>query len=338
MNEKMLGDEGGFGCVFQPSFPCVRDTEVFSSSKNKHVVGKIFTKKHKGTEVKREIDVSRLVNQWDPKGDYFVVPTSYCKTKTEMVRRHKEADKCTHLQNSVSELLSQLIMPYGGVDLLSYMTMYVKKNQKKFPLDIWIRLLENVIQGLLIMQQHGYLHGDIKAENILYDHIKLKIIDFSLSEKLDSIYTEKRSGLINTEYIVVPLEVILLRKLHYESCHKFFGCSIYGEFMKTIHSFGEETYQSFERHHSLQEISKIIQSMEKQATKKHFFEKIKKNADKLDVYSLGILCIDLDPFFDHSVISPTKQKKYVAFVKKLSALDFQKRPTMKKAYELWKQL
>lgn len=342
MEEKLLG-EGGFGCVFQPEIPCARThKKLVQLSKKKSrgpSVSKVFTLMDSDV-ISTEYKFAKLVHTWDPVGEYFVVPTKLCNTTPRLVLEHREAKKCSQLQDVIEEpFLPQIVMPNYGVDMVSFLESYRLRYKKAFSLRTWIKLLENVFQGLKIMHQNGYTHMDIKAENVLYDGKKLRLVDFSLSVPQRTLYKNALQE-FSVAYFVYPLEMYLVYYQHVHQCKKESGCNIYYEFMSGLYSFGKENALQYLQYHPYNEIiHKIFVLNTWISQNPTWYEEVKQNVEKIDVYSLGMLCIDVEHFgFDYSTISRDAQVRYKTFIQKMTAIDFRERPTLKEAYELYKQI
>lgn len=334
MEDKLLG-EGGFGCVFQPEISCVRDTIYLKKKKRGvHHVSKVFT--YMDT-VQKENAYSKLIYTWDKDGKYFVVPTKLCKTTLTEIHKNRASSQCESLHSIQPRYIPQIVMPFAGKDMFKFLEEYVVQHSRKFPLQIWIKLLENVFIAAQILHQQGYVHLDIKADNLLYDGTRLRVSDFGLMTQQKRVYQSQLDNLSLT-YFPYPLEILLVGYKYFHSC-KEVGCSIYYEYMNSLHSFGKQTADQFMEYHPITEIDNEIQRLEHWTQEDPaWFEQVREQTEKIDVYSIGSICIDLERFFDFSHVSRNTLARYRMFVKTLTTLDFRIRPTIHEAYQLYKQI
>lgn len=336
MEDRLLG-EGGFGCVFQPEIPCVKDI-VHLSKKKHHIrqVSKIFTV---NDSVQIENAFSKMLYSWDKEGKFFVVPTKLCKTTLPEIRKNSAADLCESLQRVRTRYVSQIVMPYAGEDLLNYLEGHIRTYSTKFSLATWIKLLNNVFIGLQIMHQQGYIHLDIKLDNIIYDGTRARISDFGLSTRRQKVYSNNLQDL-SIDYLPYPFEIILTNYKRFALCEEILGCkSLYYEYMKSLYSFGRENAEIFLQYHPIEEVMNEVQKLEKWTLDEaSWFEILREQTGKIDVYSVGIMCIDVEKFLDFSTVSKEIQGKYRRFVQMLTTIDFRNRPTMLEAYQFYKQI
>lgn len=336
MADKLLG-EGGFGCVFQPEIPCVRDT-VYLSKKKKGVttVSKIFTSPH---TVQTENAYAKVIYSLDKEGRYFVVPTKLCKTTRVQIQKNKAVEDCKSLKNVQTKYIPQIVMPHAGIDLFGYMETYVNQQLKKVSLLVWIKLLENIFPAVKLLHQHGYVHLDIKAENIIYDGRIGRVSDFGLMSPHKKVYQSKSHN-ESLAYLPYPLEMLIVNYRHFHSCDEpLGGCSLYVKYMESLHSFGKMAADAFLRYHPKQEIINEVARLEQWIEEDPaWFEMVREQADKIDVYSIGNMCIHMEWFLDFSQAPPQVQMKYQQFVAQLTTLDFRNRPNIEQAYQLYKQI
>lgn len=335
MKKELIG-EGSFGCIFISEIPCTSQIEVLNKrASGQQTVGKIFTyydNKHNAIETEKKL--ARLVNKWDPAANYFAVPTKICKTSIDMVKRHPAALQCSELNYFDKAELDQIVMPYYGLDLDAYMKKYLELFRRKFPVEYFLPMVKNLLEGVAVLQKNKSVHMDLKLNNVLFDNFKLRIIDFSLLRSYGEVYNAKSR--LSYNYLPYPLEFLLVYHYHYHKCE---DCSLYQDYVENLHSFGSTPYKSFLKFHTLNEILKTIDQLEKwQATTPTWLDTVISKADTIDIYSVGTMCIDMDEYLDYSTISKSAKRNYVAFVKQVSSIDFRERPNALQALDLFDRL
>jgi serine/threonine protein kinase len=338
--DKLLG-EGSYGCVFTPAIKCkgTRPISVLNTLTYPNYVSKVFTDIYDQTAFNREAELARLVNKWDPQAHYFGVPNKICTADISDINKNAEADQCdelTYIPPSITEL-KQIVMPYYGDRVDYYLENYMIEKNSKFPLDLWIKSIKNIVEAVFILQTHNYVHFDIKSANVLFDGIHLKLLDFSLIAKYDEIYTEKHKDRLNFSYFPYPLEFLLVYYNLYEKCD---SC-IYDSYLTSLQTkFGSHAYPSFIKFHSETEIKATIVELSKwiKNNKKIWLNEIYRRIPNIDIYSIGTLCIHNDYLLDYTKVSPKIQQNYKLFVKKLSHLDFRHRPNAMQALQLYNKL
>ena len=340
MKHELIG-EGSFGCIFIPEIPCTSGVEILNKEvKGRQTVGKVFTYyDNKYNAIETEKKLARLVNKWDPQGLYFAIPNKICKTTMEMVKKHPAAEQCSELNYFDRAELDQIVMPYYGLDLGEYMKKYMELFKRKFPVEFFIPMVKNLLLGVAVLQNHKGIHMDIKSSNILFDNFKARIIDFSLLRTYGEVYKmDKFKSRLQYSYLPYPLEFLLVYHYHYMKC-KESECSIYRHFIDTLNSFGSTSYRSFLKFHTLNEIIKTIADLEQWIKDTPgWFEMINQKADVIDVYSIGMVCVDLEEYLDYSTLSKVAKGNYIKFVKELTAIDFRKRPNALEALQLFDRL
>ena len=124
--------------------------------------------------------------------------------------------------------------------------------------------------------KRGFIHRDIKPNNILYndDNNKLSLIDFGMCIPLQDVYTNKEEWWVESEYFISPPEYCLIEKKN-----KYKNLDIiYNNFYKDYEFYikkRKEYDDFFNLYNNINSIEDIP-------------EKIKKIAYKGDIYSLGI--------------------------------------------------
>lgn len=335
--KKLLG-EGSYGCVFIPEITCTSEIEVLNKNiSGRQTVGKVFTYyESKQSAVEKEKEVARLVNKWDPEARYFAIPNKICKTTLDQVKMHPEANKCSELMFFEKKELDQIVMPYYGLELGEYLKTYNKIYQRKFPAEIFIGIIKNILEGIYVLQQNKMVHMDIKYNNMLFDNVLLRLIDFSLLRSFKEVYgSEKFKERLAHSYFPYPLEFLWVYHYHYQKCK---DCNIYTRYIEYLNTFGTTTYKSFLKFHSLSEIMSVVNNMEIWIkTTPNWFTEINTHVDKIDVYSFALVCIDVHDYLDFSNLDKLQKQNYIQFIKILSSIDCRTRPNAAQALDIYEQ-
>ena len=297
---KIIG-EGQSGCVFKPPPKCKKIKDC-SSSKEKCIKGvsKLTVEK----EAKEEVEHVSIVDKIDPKQIYHIGNPIVCDPKESF-----DVGTCDFLDPKKSKFL---IYDDGGKTLNNVI--------KLDNLDIvkFIKGFSNIFFGIKEMSKHGFIHADIKGDNIMVDEkYNFKLIDFGMS--WNAIPTN------NSTYILYPSDQSLLGNEYdgdtYESVvqklNNYRKLISRDEFVKILGKpVSDEFWEKFS-HTSGEETFRIIKS-------------------KIDLYSLGIYITvyllittpindDIKKFFN----SPPM----VTLVKQMLDEDFYERYTPQQAYD-----
>lgn len=219
---KVLG-EGTFGCVVSPppacKIPCTLDICKTGVSK--------ITSLYDAQEESKQMDI---VNKLDPTSQWHIpfavscnpVPESIpegcglnrakweevMKTEKEPLRKMKP-EKQKELEAKVKKMKNS--------ELTSVQSLISKKangDLSHFFMDFDTRVvldMQNIFIGIETLNTNGYIHGDIKPHNMLYDDTNFYLSDFGTLEKWQ-LYTS--GGEPDTyRYFYYPPEEIELRDL-----------------------------------------------------------------------------------------------------------------------------
>lgn len=160
--------EGAYGKVYRPPKPCNRRY----SAANR--VGKVFGDMY---SYKDELQTMQQVKKINSTSE-FTIP----------------------MYQSCPEAL-QIIYEDGGKDLYDYL-------QVNKPSDsLFTRLLKqigHICFGLTRLTANGYVHQDVKLENLVYNGKKMYLIDFGLMNRSSDIY--KHRDILEYDYMAYPPE------------------------------------------------------------------------------------------------------------------------------------
>ena len=205
MNNQYGGEvigAGGFGCVFKPQLLC-KDA---SGPTHVNGISKLLDVEHANAEMKEISNIIPIINSIPNNQRYFlpnIVEKFYdCQISQFSNKDIENIKKCSRIlergdvpklsletlnENYYKNKFRIIQQPYGGQELYKYI-----QNLDSKLLDI--SMLQNINNklcnllknGIKPMNDAGLLHHDIKAENILYDEINAKLIDWGLSKNLNN--------------------------------------------------------------------------------------------------------------------------------------------------------
>lgn len=329
---KIIG-EGAFGCVVEPEVPCDTNINIIRTDKPKNTVSKLYFDTDKDTDY--EITFSSKLHKMDPEHQYFAVPIKSCMTQIKNVIKHAPEARYCDSFDSKANMVQQLIMENEGKDL----HLLLHKN-KYYSINDWIRQLGNILNGIQVLIDHKVVHQDIRLTNVSLSD-KFKLLDFGVSSSFDKIYIKTNKRLYE-DYFAYPFEYLLAND-HFadKKCikHKVTLCNnlLLFEWYDYVDSFGYRTYDNYNIFYSIEDIQKdthsVIQWYLKNPEK--WITQIKKYTDKIDLYSLGMMCIDALKFMNIDELNPTAQKLYIEWIYGLIQIDVRKRFNIQQAKELY---
>lgn len=176
MDSKLIG-EGSFGCIYEPPLPCQdgRDwVDVIRDYRDQRYIAKVTT-----PEEMDNLQILDSIKKIDPDESFHINYVGGCSLDGRV-----HLDACTNRVSYFNKKpIQQVIYPYGGVELWKYIHGdKVIQNSKNF-----IRNLDNLFRAIYKMSKNGFIHADIKPQNILVleenSTYKFRLIDFGLSFK-----------------------------------------------------------------------------------------------------------------------------------------------------------
>jgi len=175
MNIPVFVASGSYGCVVKPGYTCSKKHKKIEEN----TVSKLFPKKK---EWLKEIQLQEIVQTiLDPNSSFTIKMIDSCQLKPITLKKTKNIEECSLVNENQSNNIYQIIYEYGGFDL--YNIIYRKTNNEKYLniniIDLFHSFV-NIFEGLKILAKFNYIHHDIKIDNILYDIYKNKsiLIDF----------------------------------------------------------------------------------------------------------------------------------------------------------------
>ena len=190
---------GGFGCVFKPPIRCTsRGRRVHY---NENGVSKLMIERHAKTEMAEIKKVLTYVKKIPHYNRYFLLDgITTCTPGTLTLDDRKGFnDICKSLHergytednvNSKREHLRLINVPYGGEDIDNFWSIWKQSNASNKTLNKTFAetntaLVDLLMYGIRPLNKKGYVHMDLKGQNILRSTedgvVMVRVIDWGLS-------------------------------------------------------------------------------------------------------------------------------------------------------------
>jgi len=280
---KYLG-RGTTGCIFKPHLKCI------TLSNQKNSIGKVF---NDTDDYDNELQMARIMARIDPKGAFSIPFINNCEG-VSYIRHNDEVSKCKLMnsQDTNAKLrdYNQIIYKYGGTSLLDLMT----KPNSTGTISRFIKLFtrfEPILQGIKKFNNRrrdsnapNVVHFDIKPHNILSLRSKLYLIDFGLLSTHEEIYSKNTTHILASDYPWYPPEFKAYLFPPTADFNKLFN-RVQDNFLKV------EPYLATA-------VTSTLKMNPKQDLQAFYNAKVPKKdyihyANKIDVYSLGIVLLQL---------------------------------------------
>lgn len=195
---------GSYACTFTPPLQCqkptgaARGTLRSPQSNGARKVGKVFNNKKYGMT---EVETQHVIASVDPEHLFTVNYYGKC-----LVGRITAADQINDCDKNIETNESvQIIYGHGGKDLWNVISDTPLHKMNDTFVQLFLKF-QPVIAGLKRLNAAGYLHMDIKPDNIVFDGNKVSVIDFGLMAKMSSLLTKGRSAQLAFDYPYYPPE------------------------------------------------------------------------------------------------------------------------------------
>lgn len=291
---KYLG-RGTAGCIFRPHLKCV------TLSNQKNSVGKVFNDED---EYNNELDMARIMQRIDLKNEFSIPIIASCE-KIHYYRHNDEVSKCKLIEQKTPAFhYKQIIYKYGGQSLQHVMTSGKRNGNITNFCKIFLAF-KPILLGIQKFNNRdpspNVVHLDIKPHNIMLLRSKLYLIDYGLLSAHDEIYQSNRVQILSSDYPWYPPEF------------KAYVFKNSGEFDKLF----KRVNDNFINVEPV--IGKAIVTILKMTPQKDFEafynSKVPKKqyidyANKIDVYSLGIVLLQLYLWSNYHRKTYTRPSKY----------------------------
>lgn len=291
--------EGSYGCTFSPPPKC-SSTEVAIAklpTRKTDVLGKVFKEER---DMRKELAFGEIMARIDPRQKIFLYPASSCETTLRELRKDPQATKCSYTTSSAmtNDAFHMVKMKRGGVTLDQYLHTH-----RTTPHD-FVEMMKPVITGLKMLHKNGMVHHDLKFDNILYSPGKkvTNIIDFGLMQRQETVFDPSVNRYLYSNYWLHPPEYRIAQQVHSHPSKPTDddGRALCQEVMTTIDVYFEDYAPATLRELIVNQAFRYTCAYEEAflgymkavwRAKGSKLDFMRKQAHKIDIYSLGITMI-----------------------------------------------
>jgi len=263
----MYIEKGTYGCVIKPSIPCKKY--------HKDSVSKIF---HKEEFYQEESLITDIMKEIDPKGKYILKKIDECKVRT---MEKSDRKSCKYSEAEFPKY--QIVYEYGGINLDKF-------SDKDFDVKSILPGIYNLTSGLVLLEKHRMCHRDIKETNILCKNNLFYLIDVGLALSYDRVYDEDQDYVLRYNYCYYPPEF----KIYYNMKNAYNKLSSVDNIEQFIQRDVKLNYVKSGIVYDTNLIDNAIASVMKNFSNIDMLKlMMMKNANKIDVFSLGMVLMNL---------------------------------------------
>jgi serine/threonine protein kinase len=314
--------EGSYACVVSPALTC-------NKNNNNGEVSKVFTMDDDGVSFAMDLKLNNQINSIllkngltrDDIDSHFIIGHECILENTnELYTDSTKSDNICH-KNIPKNIKKVINFKNGGVSLYEY---YIKNeiNDSNASFDIFYLLLNsllNLFQGIDKLNRNGIYHMDLKPQNVLIDEDNIiRISDFG-----NTLVESNITGDYKYEtHIVSP---------GYKPPELF-----------TLVNGGLYMFTMYLNTSSVKNVKNIDTINNSEKFKKYFLSfnlTNKEKYEKVDVFSLGIMLMDLLGYFNHysdyNDITKNMFEKANELVDTLTKMNSRERPNSSEALALY---
>lgn len=316
---------GTYGCVYRPSFPC-------NKGKIPNTISKVF---YDNNSAIKELEESEVIEDINTNNEFTIKPLDHCKINRSVIDEN-ELLKCGPKWDK--NIFTNIVYPDGGVDLYTYSSTIIKESQL-------FKILYNfvfVLKGLKKLDDSGYIHCDIKPQNMVYNEKinKLFLIDFGLMQKKKNLY--RQTHIHRHPYLFYPPEFQLYGNIELINKHNidyYRNINLSGtiQYWNKVSKLVDDNKYKFKydidnkRSTETLEGQKLLRPKVFKISDNEFTNKI---SSIIDIYSIGITMLIL---IANSKIKHIKNKSLLKnilnWITSVTQQDYKKRSTINEALE-----
>lgn len=194
--QRKVEGEGTYGCVHSPPIKC-KDWEGHPIMYRDYV-----SKLMKSNDARVELSEFIILREMDPNNEFHLGMPISCKPDLKEPGVKGDIAKCKSIKikdvNADPTNYSILLMQNGGTNLKIFCEDHLRKKiaDYKNTSDLFWFNVHNLLKGLLTLKTYGFVHNDIKPQNILINlgSLELKFIDFGTMRRKHDVLTSSKNG------------------------------------------------------------------------------------------------------------------------------------------------
>lgn len=279
---------GTYSCIYHPSPLCHRKLAEIEPYK-KPMIGKIV----RPVDSPQEWQLAQSLYKIDPNQFYFVYPYELCE-----IQAVQDSRKCPFMKKDQS--LHMFKIPYGTHNLATY----VSNRKQMISLKTFIPKVIHLMEGLSLFHKAGWIHQDIKTQNILEKNHEFRWIDFGISLKKNQIFDLEINGpFLNADYVIHPPEYRYFSRYYFiskgvESMETFVNNEWYllHYILKEDKQRNIDLYQSYYTYDTFKQACQRLFDTLKHTSKTSLQKLFTHHVTKVDIYSFGMVLLHISPY------------------------------------------
>jgi serine/threonine protein kinase len=193
--------EGTYGCTFSPAIPCQVESVMDDLSRPRKINKKLTKVYSTQSDLQSEWKYAKILKQVDPKQEYFIYPRERCEIQRKIIEKQPNANQCNLIKQSPKSSFPALQMMYGGMTFEQYV-----RTKQPTVLD-FLRIARHILKGIRKLHQFGWLHQDLKLDNILVNDQGIPhMIDYSLFTPVNNAFNHRVNLYLRSKYWLHPPE------------------------------------------------------------------------------------------------------------------------------------
>lgn len=355
---KMIA-KGTYGCVYKPEIKC----------EGSDVRGDGVTKIMKHEDAAIELKEQKRVDEIDPDFKYHLQAPNICDVGEYDLENDNNLSECSLVNELIKKGRSWkedfvlVQMKDGGVSIYDYMhKTHPARTKSLTDAKKFILGMKNLFEGLVDFDENEFVHFDIKSQNIVVkeENMRFNYIDFGLSTTRDNIL-EEFGFMLTAGYYALPFDIIFTKHSNYrllkdatEDHLKDIAFTSYlKQLMNKTYTKGympifDEKYIAnseslFKQTYDNDDILKLIHNEMNTNSKSIVIDEIYR---KLDVFSLGVVLVELFKFFTgkkYNINNPASDldkffKDLHALIQKMTHPFYKERYSAEEAYTHFMEL
>ena len=319
-------------CIIKPALKCKN-----SKKNKKKSITKIVHGNNSKNITEHEFYINSIIKNIKNYLKWSIVVDTLCEPPdfNKSLKLDKSIQDCfdfdiKYSENLYNDTAKLLTSKYGGITLKEYFNKNPTNTEKKF-LDL-MNKLKNILFGLKILNENNISHNDIKSDNIVVKNNTFKIIDFGISSLINNYksFDNRSYKEFNTDrfYLTYPPEFI------------------YSNLNDNDIEYELKNYKFRKNFSKLSDLYKMLFNIDLDnylyefliSYKPFDINELKQLHSKLDVYSFGIMIINL--FYKNNLLTNDSLmiREFFYLFTNMCNPDYLNRLDINKSYELFTSL